>query len=223
MKRKRITALLIALSLCLNLTACGKDEVKEAADRAKDTVQKTAETAKETAETVKNTASDAYHTVMDGEELEEVAETVQNLKEAMGEVSGAAKDIRETVGPLAKKWAGSFDISAYTGPPSLKAQAEAREIIKAYNEYVLSGKESVSLKEFLDEQGDELETEALYEALYKGKTDAPVIGAGTPLSEIITPKYVLNQATGGGTDGQKKLLNAALAMGPDIYSVIKEA
>ncbi len=241
------------ICLCLNLTACGKDEAKEAADKVRETVQKTAETAKETAESAKNTAvsvkdsvldwyagldigkfkegfnssvtflGDAYRMVMDGEEIEEVAETVKNLKETMSEASGTAKEIGEALGPMAKKWAGSFDISVYTGPPSLKAQAEAREIIKVYNEYILNRMGSVSLKEFLDEQGDRLETEALYEALYKGKTDAPVIGDGTPLSEIITPKYVLNQATGSGTDGQKKLLNAALSMGPDIYSVIKEA
>ena len=212
MKGKKITALFMTLCLLLNLTACGKEEVKEAADKAKNA-----------AETSVTFLGDAYRMVLNGEEIEEVAETVQNLKETMGELSGTAKDIGEIVGPAAKKWAGSFDISAYTGPPSLKAQAEAREIIKAYNEYVLDSKESVSLKEFLDGHGDELETEALYDALYQGKDDAPVIGDGTPFSEIITPKYVLNQATGAGTDGQKKLLNAALAMGPDIYSVIKEA
>ncbi|MCR4654991.1 MAG: hypothetical protein K5770_01965 [Lachnospiraceae bacterium] len=221
-------------------------DVQESAQNAARTAMDTADSVKDTALSVKDTVVDwykkidlqkfkdgwdrsvdflgsGYSAVTDGKYIDEVAETIDSLKAEMESAAAFATDLKKEAQEAAKEWSGHFDITDYTGPPSLQAQAEARDIIRAYNEYVLKEKSTLSLKDFLDEEGETLKTDALYDSLYGKTDDRPETGEDVPLSEIIGAKYVLNQAMGTDANGQKKLLSTVVSMGPDVFSIIKEA
>ena len=223
---KKTIALVLALAMIFQLTACG---IKETAKNAANKVADGATTAKDYVVDGVLSAKDAvvkwydgidlnkfedgwnsaiaymgtaYSAAMSSEYVASVGVAINNLKVQMNSATGSARGIAQEAGYAAEKWAaGTFNIDSVVRSSSYKAEVVGSNDLGSVDVTTNYG-ENASLKYYQSANGSaQAQAESLIDAYRKYYSQATRNGAKEPMS---LQEYMVSH--GFVRDSQKDLL-----------------